>query len=98
MLLGVGSKNATFVNGSWNPAADPNSGEVSMPENRKVTMEGVLLTALHKLALNMPELRGVHSPHSRSDDASAEVVWQRNIERWSNTPTQTSNNLFCLKN
>jgi len=69
------ARNVSYTRGTWVPAEGGAGGSTA------VTVEGVLLVALHRLVMRTTELRAVHAPQWPSD-ASAEATWRRALSGW----------------
>ena len=69
------ARNVSYTHGTWVPAEGGAGGSTA------VTVEGVLLVALHRLVMRTTELRAVHAPQWPSD-ASAEATWRRALSGW----------------
>eukprot|EP01043_Picozoa_sp_COSAG02_P072211 COSAG02_NODE_13512_length_1384_cov_2.108949_1_plen_261_part_10 len=95
------SRNVSFVNGAWVAAGVLQHGDHSTQqqegniadttvreEQRMMSMEGVLLLALHRIVLATPELRMVHSP-KWATTRSHVGFWTESLEAWTRSVGET---------
>jgi hypothetical protein len=94
------ARNVSFVNGAWVAAGILQHGDHSTQqqgsivdttvseERRMMTMEGVLLLALHRIILATPEFRMVHSPKWATTQSHVDF-WTESLEAWTHSVGET---------